>query len=170
MRIIAGNILGLALFASSLGAFYVHQRDKAATRPASEDKVTEYRVDYARQKAKAMHRFLIIEFGAGWCEDCRAFQRDLEGPAIRQYFQDHFDFLMVDIGHSDRNFEAAESLGVDLDHGIPAVVCFAPDGTRIGATNKGELEPSRSYRPEQILAFLKAVVDDRTIVNPGASQ
>lgn len=144
------------------------ERDKAAARPAPEAKVTQYRMDYAMRKAKAQHRYLMIEFGADWCEDCQALARDLQSAPARDFFQNHFELLTIDIGHSDRNFEAADSLGVDLSHGIPAVVLFAPDGTRIGATNHGELEPSRRYRPDQILSFLKTAVERRTVVDPGS--
>lgn len=165
-RAITANVLAGALFATAVLAFRTIEHDRAASRPAPEAQVTRYRIDYALRKAKARQRFLMIEFGADWCEDCQALARDLHSPAAGDYFQDHFEFLNIDIGHSDRNFEAANALGVDLDHGIPAVVLFAPDGTRIGATNNGELEPARNYSPQQIRAFLQAVVEQRIIIKP----
>ena len=165
-RTLTANVLAFALLAAAVLAFITIERDKATSRPAPEAKVTRYRVDYALRKAKARQRFLMIEFGADWCEDCQALARALQSPTARDYFQNHFEFLDIDIGHSDRNFEAADALGVDLNHGIPAVVLFAPDGTRIGATNDGELEPSRKFSPQQILAFLQAVVERRIIINP----
>jgi protein disulfide-isomerase len=165
-RAITANVLAVVLFATAVLGFMTIERDRAASRPAPEAAVTRYRVDYALRKAKARRHFLMIEFGADWCEDCRALALDLQSAAAGDYFHDHFEFLNIDIGHSDRNFEAADALGVDLSHGIPAVVVFAPDGTRIGATNHGELEPSRTYNPQQILGFLQAVVERRTIIDP----
>lgn len=169
-RGIIANGLALALVATAVMAFLSYQRDHAAAQPLPEARVTQYRVDYAVRKAKAQRRFLMIEFGAAWCEDCRVLAQDLQSEVARGYFQSHFNFLNIDIGHSDRNFGAADTLGVDLSHGIPAVVMFAPDGSRIGATDHGELEPSRNYRPEQILQFLKAVVDHRALTNPAVDQ
>ena len=165
-RAITANVLAGALIVTAVLAFITIERDRHASRPAPEAGVTHYRVDYALRKARARQRFLMIEFGADWCEDCQALARDLQSPTVGVYFQDHFEFLNIDIGHSDRNFEAADALGLDLNHGIPAVVLFAPDGTRIGATNHGELEPSRNYSPQQILDFLKAVVERRVITDP----
>jgi thiol:disulfide interchange protein len=164
------NLLAITLFMTAIGAFLVNQNDKQASAPAPESKITKYRVDFALAKAKAQRRFLIIEFGADWCEDCRVLAHHLEDGLTREYFQNHFSILQIDIGNSDRNFEAARELGVDLDHGIPAVVVFAPDGSRIGSTDNGELEPTRKYRADQILDFLKALVERRAITNPAALQ
>jgi protein disulfide-isomerase len=167
-RTILGNILSVVLLASVAGAMFVHQSDKAASQPATEDQVTQYRLDFALRKAKAERKFLMIEFGADWCADCRQLARSLDDESTRDYFRSHFNLLRIDIGQSDQNFAAAKTVGLDLSHGIPAVVFFAPDGSRIGATNNGELEPARNYRPEQVLAFLKAVVAQRAITNPAS--
>ena len=169
VRALAGNLLGLALLATSTGSFLMNQKDKAAMRPAAEGKITQYRVDYAMAKARARGRYMMVEFGSDWCEDCQALAKNLSAGIVHDYFRDHFDFVFVDIGHSDRNFEAAESLGVDLSHGIPAAVFFAPDGQRIGATNHGELEAARNYSPAQILEFLQQVTGHRCIINPAIS-
>jgi thiol:disulfide interchange protein len=170
IRTIVGNVLAIALLATAVWAFVVDQKDKAATRPATENQITQYRLDFALKKARAQRRFLMVEFGADWCEDCRVLARNLDDESTRDYFQSHFNLLGIDIGHSDRNFKAAEILGLDLSHGIPAAVFFAPDGSRIGATNNGELEPSRNYRPAQILAFLRDVTERRIITTPAAFQ
>ena len=169
-RTIVGNTLAVALFATMLFAFFVHERDKAASASLSEEHVTQIRVDYALKKAKAQRKYLMIEFGADWCDDCRVLAQNLADSSIRQYFERYFNLLKIDIGHSDRNFAAAQRVGLDLSHGIPAVVVYSPDGARIGATNDGELEPARTYRPQQVLAFLKAIVDRQSITNPSDFQ
>ena len=58
------------------------------------------------------------------------------------------------------------TLKVDLDKGIPAAAFLASDGSSIGNTNNGELEPSRNYHSEMILHFLHAVVENHKIVKP----
>jgi len=166
-RIIAGNVLILALLASSIGAFIVNQRDKAAARPANESKVTQYRLDYALKKAKAQRKILMVEFGADWCEDCIVLARNLADPVVNAYFDQHFNLLRVDVGpKGEKNLDVGESLGLDMSHGIPAAVFFAPDGAPIGATSHGELEPSRKFTARQILAFLTNVAEEKTIVSP----
>jgi hypothetical protein len=61
--------------------------------------------------------------------------------------------------------EIMKALGVELN-AIPTAVFFDPAGTRIGATNKMELEPSHKYGKTQILAFLKEIAERRQITNP----
>ena len=52
---------------------------------------------------------------------------------------------------------------------IPTAVFFAPDGERVGATNKGELEPARKYGSKQIYEFLRDVAERRLITNPATN-
>jgi thiol:disulfide interchange protein len=169
-RTIVGNALVVALFATMLFAFLVHERDKAVSAPLPEEELTTIRLDHALMTARAQRKYLMIEFGADWCDDCRVLAQNLADPTTRQYFERYFNLLQIDIGHSDRNFAAAQRVGLDLSHGIPAIVVFAPNGARIGATNKGELEPSRTYRPHQVFSFLKAIVDRGSITNPSDFQ
>src|SRR5262249_6696234 len=118
---------------------------------------------------KAFNKYLMVEFGGDWCEDCVALNHNLEAGPTRDYFEDHFILLRVEVDHSDRNLDVAKSLDAGVEHGVPAAVFFAPDGTRIGGTTRGELEPSRQFLPEQILAFLKAVAEHRIITRPQQS-
>jgi thiol:disulfide interchange protein len=166
LRTFLGNCALLLLLATAVGAVIADQKDRAAIRPASESRVSQYRIEYAQKKAQALHKILMVEFGADWCEDCVVFERHLSDGPAHDYFQKHFMLLKVDIGQSDRNLDVAESLGLDLNHGIPAVIFYGPDGRQIGATNNGELEPSRNYSAKQILQFLKQVAENGTINKP----
>jgi thioredoxin len=163
---VVGNTALILLLAAGAWAVLVDQRDKAAARTATESEVTRYRIAFARQKAKALKRFLMVEFGADWCEDCVVLAQHLKNGVSGAYFQKHFEILTVDTGHSDRNLDVAESLGVDMNHGIPAALFFAPDGRRIGATNHGELEPARTYSSDEILQFLREIVEQQRITAP----
>jgi thioredoxin 1 len=169
LRTFLGNLALLLLLATAVGAVIADQKDRAAARPASESRVSQYRIEYAIKKAQALHKILMVEFGADWCEDCVVLERHLsEGPA-HDYFQKHFLLLKVDIGQSDRNLDVAGSLGLDINHGIPAALFYGPDGKQIGATNNGELEPSRNYNAKHILLFLKDIVEYGSISKPGPS-
>jgi len=126
----------------------------------------ETQIDAALRKARARGHFLMVEFGAAWCGDCRALAANLESPELRDYFNKHFDLLKVDVGKFDRNVELAKSVGVDINQGIPTAVFFAPDGKRIGATNQGELASSSLLGPDQIRTFLRAIVEQRRVTKP----
>jgi len=134
-------------------------------QPYSEGKVSKEKVDKALAKARSQQKFLMVEFGANWCEDCVVLAQTLEKGDTRKYFKTHFEVLRVDVGRFDRNLEIAKTLGVEMN-AIPTAVFFAPDGERVGATNKGELEPARKYGAKQIYEFLKDVAERRVITSP----
>jgi thioredoxin 1 len=122
----------------------------------------------ARADAKDRGRFLMITFGANWCYDCRNLHRILETDEVRAYTDELFEFVYVDVGTMNRNRETAERLGVTLNRGIPVAVFYAPDGSMIGATNEGQLEPARYYSSKQILKFVKDVAERSHIAAPDA--
>ena len=133
-------------------------------------KDTDARRDIAAARARGRDRdhFVMVTFGANWCADCRALARQLAADPVKEYADANFEIVKVDIGDFDRNLDVATDLGVDLQMGIPVAVFFDRDGDVIGATNRGELEPSRSYTSRQILAFLRDVVDRGHIGAPAA--
>ena len=169
MNIRKMNAIALLLPALAIGAqlFAGQAPDAAKPKPPYQEiKVTQTMVDSALKQANAQQKLLMVEFGANWCEYCVVLARDLEQGDTLSYFQKHFVVLKVDVGKFDKNLDIAKSLDVDLQRGIPTAVFFARDGSRIGATNKGELEPSRKYGAKQILAFLQDIAERRVIASP----
>jgi thiol-disulfide isomerase/thioredoxin len=120
----------------------------------------------AQQRAKASKKYVMAIFGANWCKDCVVLHKLLDEPATKSYVDAHFEVIGVDLGRFDKNMDVAKSLKVDLDKGIPAAAFLASDGSSIGNTNNGELEPSRNYHSEMILHFLHEVVENHKIVKP----
>jgi thiol:disulfide interchange protein len=136
--------------------------------PYSGDDDASDEIVIARADAKARGRFLMITFGANWCYDCRNLHRMLETDEVRAYTDKLFDFVYVDVGTMNRNRETAERLGVTLNRGIPVAVFYAPDGSLIGTTNDGQLEPARYYSSKQILKFVKDIAERSRIAAPDA--
>ena len=124
----------------------------------------------ARHQALQQGKFLMITFGANWCVDCRTLSRNLRTDDVQAYTDGVFDFANVDVGKFNRNTDVAEELGVDLTRGIPVAVFFDPSGNKIGATNDGQLEPSRFYTSKQILKFVRGIAEKSLIAAPDSVQ
>ena len=123
-------------------------------------------VSDARELAKQNKKFLMVIFGANWCQDCRTLHRSLQDQAVKQYTEELFDFVNVDVGKFNQNIEVATALGVKLTRGIPVAVFFDPEGVLIGTTNEGQLEPARRYSSKQILKFVRDVAERSSIQAP----
>jgi thiol:disulfide interchange protein len=85
-------------------------------------------VDDARQKAQRNHKYLMVEFRADWCSDCRMLSRQLLESQTQATIAERFMVVQVDVGEFNRNLDIARALGVDVNQGIPAAAFFEPDG------------------------------------------
>ena len=86
-----------------------------AYEPYKAGKVDQSKVDKALQTARSAKKFLMVEFGANWCEDCIVLSRTLETGATKDYFEKHFVVLKVDVDKFDKNLEIAKALGVEMN-------------------------------------------------------
>jgi thioredoxin 1 len=121
----------------------------------------------AQSRGRTDRKIVMVIFGANWCADCQVLHRSLDSPEAHEYVEKHFEIVSVDVGDDGKkNADVAQSLGVNMDKGIPAAAFLASDGAPIGQTNNGELEPSRNYQPKQILRFLQEIVDRHKITTP----
>ncbi len=123
-------------------------------------------VSAGRQEAFEDGKFLMITFGANWCLDCRTLHSHLQSNDVKEYTDDLFQFVYVDVGIFDSNGDVAVDLGVDLTRGIPVAIFFDPEGREIGTTNDGQLAPARYYSSKQILKFVKDIVEKSLIAAP----
>lgn len=138
--------------------------------PYDEDADAVTDVAEARRQALQEEKFLMITFGANWCQDCRNLHRNLHSEVVEAYTRELFLFVNVDVGKFNQNREIAGELGVSLKKGIPVAVFFDTEGKTIGTTNQGELEPARYYSSRQILKFIRDVAERSRIVAPDAVQ
>jgi len=137
-----------------------------AAKPYKTDADSRKDIADAQARAKASHKMVMVIFGANWCGDCIVLHRSLDAPNVRDYVRDHFEVVSVDVDQFNKNVDVAKSVGVTLDKGIPVAAFVASDGSPIANTNSGELEPARNYSPEQVLQFLREVVDHHKVVKP----
>ena len=120
----------------------------------------------AQENVKSSGKLLMVIFGGNWCPDCRVLHDRLRESPVREYAEKHFEIVGVNIGQMDANLDIAQRLGVNLKKGVPAAGFFYPDGKPVGFANQGELEPARGYSAQQVLTFLRQVVEKHTIEKP----
>jgi thioredoxin 1 len=90
-------------------------------------KVGQGLIAEARARATRNHKFLMVEFGAGWCTDCAQLSKSLEDEKRRDQFRKEFELLYVDVGEFNRNLDIAKSLGIDVTEAIPTAAFFPPN-------------------------------------------
>ena len=71
--------------------------------------------------------------------------------------REHFRVLKVDVGRFDRNVDIAESYGVPLKNGIPAVAVLSRQGKVLYATRSGELADAQKMGDDGIYEFFRKV-------------
>jgi thioredoxin-related protein len=138
--------------------------------PYDESRDASLDVAEARKKALDEKKFLMVTFGANWCQDCRNLHRILKSEEVQDYTRDVFDFVNVDVGKFNQNTQLATELGVSLRRGIPVAIIFDTDGQVIGTTNERQLEPARRYSSMQLLKFVRDVAERSRILAPDAVQ
>ncbi len=140
------KIAFILIIAAGAAALLSHHRIKRAQPEGVADAATLLRIQNARAQSQANGRFLMVEFGADWCIDCRELSRRLQEESTRNEMAEHFDVVGVDVGEFDRNVDVARALGIDMNQGIPAAEFFAPAG--IQSSRRVGVNPILEYLAE----------------------
>lgn len=167
LKIIIAGLAAAALLSVPVARVWSGELNAPHAQPFHADANPRQDLADAKNKAAKEHRLVMVIFGANWCPDCLALHRNLSEGATQEYAQHNFEVVNVDVGEKDRNLDFAKDLGVTLKKGIP-VAAILQDGKVIATTNQGELEASRHYSPQQILAFMHEIVENRRVVFPAA--
>jgi thiol:disulfide interchange protein len=105
-------------------------------------------------RAAAEHKRVLVDFGANWCGDCLALDRNFHRPENGALLEADFVLVHADIGRFDKNTKLAARYGVPLKKGVPALVVLDEKGRVVYAQKKGEFESMRSLDPAAVHAFL----------------
>ena len=143
--LLAAPILFVALHVSAATPAY----DEAA------DAKAEIRSTLVQaQRAKVP---VLVVFGANWCGDCKVLDTAFKSGASAPLIQTNFKVVKVNVGKFDKNVDIAESYGLPLKNGIPAVVVLSPSGEVKYATRAGELADARNMGDTTIYEFFAKV-------------
>lgn len=100
---------------------------------------------------------VLVIFGANWCGDCKILDMAIKQGASAPLVAKDFKVVKVNVGRFDRNVDIAQSYGVPLKNGIPAVVVLSPKNQVLYVTREGELADARNMGENGIYEFFKKV-------------
>lgn len=144
------RLLALPLLAFALACH-------AADRPY--DEAADARLEISRALAVAAKDNVpvLVVFGANWCGDCKMLDMAFKQGASAPFIARQFKVVKVDVGRFNRNVDIAESYGVPLKNGIPAVVILSPANKVLYVTKAGELADARGMGDRGIYEFFTKV-------------
>ena len=100
---------------------------------------------------------VLVIFGANWCADCKILDMAIKQGASAPLVAKEFKVVKVDVGRFDRNVDIAQSYGVPLKNGIPAVAVLSPKSQVLYVTREGELADARKMGENGIYEFFRKV-------------
>jgi protein disulfide-isomerase len=127
----------------------------AAEHPYNE--TADAKAEIKQAQATATNTPIILVFGANWCPDCLALNKAMTQGASAPLLSRDFKMIKIDVGRFDKNKDVAESYGVPLEKGIPAVAIISPKNEVLYVTKEGELANARRMSDDGIYQFFKHV-------------
>jgi thioredoxin len=129
----------------------------AAENPYNETADAKLEIKQALAHAGKTNTPILIVFGANWCGDCKMLDSAMKNGASAALLSRDFKTVKVNVGRFDKNLDVAESYGVPLAKGIPAVVILSPKNEVLYVTREGELADARKMGDKGIYDFFKRV-------------
>jgi thioredoxin 1 len=122
--------------------------------PASGDAHAE--IKEAEARAAAVHKRLLLVFGANWCYDCHVLDLAFQRPDLAPVLAASYEVVHVDLGPDEKkNADLVKEYDIPLNKGIPALAVAESDGKLVVSQKGGEFENARALTPEALLEFLK---------------
>jgi len=115
-------------------------------------------------------KLVLLNFGANWCPDCRAFARATADPELAAIIADRFVTAKIDVGNWDRNPDVVDEWDNPIGEGIPALVVASPDGERLFATQRGQVSSASRMSRDDLAEFfrlLAEVADSAQVADAG---
>src|SRR5690349_763813 len=129
----------------------------AAENPYNETADARLEIKQALTQGAKTNTPVLVVFGANWCGDCKMLDSAMKKGASASLLSRDFKIVKVDVGRFDKNVDVAESYGVPLKKGIPAVAILSAKGEVLYVTKDGELADARKMGDNGVYEFFKKV-------------
>ena len=129
----------------------------AAPPPYNESADAKAEIRAALVEAERSGVPVLVVFGANWCGDCKVLDIAFKEGASAPLIDKNFKVVKVNVGRFDHNVDIAETYGLPLKKGIPAVVVLSGKGKVVYSTRAGELADARAMGDKGIYEFFTKV-------------
>lgn len=111
----------------------------------------------AVKKAKAEHKFVLLQGGGNWCSWCIEFARFAKAdPQIDSAMNAGFIWYHLNWSKENKNEKTFAKYGYAQRFGYPVFIILDGDGKRIHTQNSAYLEDGKkSYDKSKVLEFLE---------------
>ena len=99
----------------------------------------------------------ILIFGANWCPDCRIFSGTINIPKVKNYIDNYFEILYIDVQRYEINMSLMEEYGIPSQEGIPRVLVFDLEKELINTSTTAEWRTARDRSSQEIFDFFQKV-------------
>jgi protein disulfide-isomerase len=157
---VESSILDPQIIMKALSLLFCFLTLTAAAADKPYDESADAKKDLKHAFATASNSPVIVVFGANWCPDCLALDKAMKKNPSAALLKKDFKIVKVDVGHTDKNLDLAESYGVPLKKGIPSVAILSQKGEVLYVTKEGELASARKMSDDGIYQFFKKITAD----------
>ena len=111
-------------------------------------------IQAAVNESKKDGKYVLIDFGAGWCPDCKVLDAVLREETVAPFLNDNFRWVVVDVGYREKHLDVAAKYRAPVDKWIPSIVVLDGNGNTVAISGDGEaviggLSPARITRRVQ---------------------
>ncbi len=151
-------MMKLLLFATILFiCLNAHAQSKDTAHLYNPNDDAEKEIAAAVKKAKAEHKFVLLQGGGNWCGWCKRFSLTVANDAKLDSIV-NADFIVYHLNYSqeNKNEKVYAKYGFPQRFGFPVFIILDEKGNRIHTQDSEYLEEGKGYDKDKIAAFFEA--------------
>ena len=119
-------------------------------------------IDAAFAAARQDGKYVLLDFGADWCPDCRVLGGLFEDPSVAPIVSANFHVVRIDVGRRDRNGDLAAKYGAASGDWIPALVVVDQDRKTVAVTDD-HVRVTRKTTAAELADLLRGWAPKKTV-------